>query len=213
VRRLPSPASGGSAPREPSKESARRPSPVEGTSSSGRSDALTCSGGNGLTRSSRCYVGTRQRSTLGRPREVSEGSTRQSRSPADKAAAPSPTPRASPGVVASWPEAGICAVEREAVGGRMTARWSGVASGIRAASCGRAPKGGLDVERWRVSHNARQRVSRGDVCHGCSWRETSVVETDSRHLGAVSKERPQGPTRCRAERRTRPVTRNGAGGH
>jgi hypothetical protein len=38
------------APRGPSKGSARRSSPVEGTSSSGRSDALTCSGGNGLTR-------------------------------------------------------------------------------------------------------------------------------------------------------------------
>jgi len=81
----------------------------------------------------------------------------------------------------------------------MTARWSGAVSGIRAAPCGCAPKDGLEVERRRVSHGARSRVSRGDVCHGCSWRETSVVETDSKHLGAVSKERPQGPTRRRVE--------------
>lgn len=50
----------------------------------------------------------------------------------------------------------------------------------------RGPTGDLEIERWRVSHGARWAVSKGDVCHGCSWRETSVVEASSRHLGAVS---------------------------
>lgn len=92
------------APRGPSKESARRSSPVEGTSSSGRSDALTCSGRNGLTRTgpwdARAF---HTRSS----REVSEGPIRQSdRQPTKLRRFPHPG-REPQAVAASWPEAGI----------------------------------------------------------------------------------------------------------
>jgi len=61
------------------------------------------------------------------------------------------------------PEASGRAVKRGAVGGRMTARWSGAAGGSR-----RKPvaESGLDVERRRVSHGARRAVSKRDVFSG-----------------------------------------------
>jgi len=68
----------------------------------------------------------------------------------------------------------------------MTARWSGVARGIASAKSVRIPTGDLEVERRRVSHGARRQSPKVMFRHGCSWRETLVVETDSKHLGAVS---------------------------
>ena len=76
MRQLPTLASGGSSTSRTLEREPARPCSVEGTSSSGRSDALTCSGGNGLTRqgpSGAPALDTRS------SREVSEGSTRQSR--------------------------------------------------------------------------------------------------------------------------------------
>jgi hypothetical protein len=117
------------APRGPSKGSARRSSPVEGTSSSGRSDALTCSGGNGLTRQG--HWARKRRNTRSVTRGV-RGLELAKRPPADKAAALSHHPTrkgSSPGVGRGGQSTRSrhCAVKREAAGGRMIARWSGVA--------------------------------------------------------------------------------------
>jgi hypothetical protein len=95
----------------------------------------------------------------------------------------------------------------------MTARWSGVARRIASAKSVRRSTGDLEVERRRVSHGARRQSPKVMFRHGCSWRETSVVETDSRHLGAATKGWLRGRTRRRVERRRRPVTRNGVHGH
>jgi len=67
--------------------------------------------------------------------------------------------------VVDRPKASRCAVKRVAVGGRMTARWSGAAQ-RRGES--RESRSGLEVERWRVSHGARQTVSKMGVSLGCS---------------------------------------------
>jgi hypothetical protein len=95
----------------------------------------------------------------------------------------------------------------------MTARWSGVVRGSAAPRASALQKaismsnvGGFPTALGGQSPEVMFR-------HGCSWRETSVVETDSRHLGAATEGWLQGRTRRRVERRRRPVTRNGVHGH
>jgi len=68
----------------------------------------------------------------------------------------------------------------------MTARWSGVVRGPATPEASALRKAISKSNVGGFPHDARLEVSRDDVCHGCSWRETSVVETGSRHLGAVS---------------------------
>jgi len=158
--------------------------------------------------------GARQRTTHSRLREVSEGSIRRSfRKPTKLRSFSPPRAKSASKVAADRPEAGNAPSSARPLEARMTARWSGVARGNAYAKSVRSPTGDLEVERRRVSHGARRRSSKGDVCHGCSWRETSVVETSSRHLGAVIEGWPQGRTRHGVERRRRPVARNGAVGH
>ena len=126
------------------------------------------------------------RTTHSRPREVSEGSTRRGYRKPTKLRCFTP-PRAKAHERGSRSaRSRHRAVKRGAVGGRMTARWSGVARGNASARRVRGPTGDLEVERRRVSHGARRQSPKVVFRHGCSWRETSVVETDSRHLDAVT---------------------------
>jgi hypothetical protein len=173
---------------------------------------LTCAGGNGLTRLGlwRAKAHHAQPSTRG-----VRGFDSAELPHAEKAAELHShlVPKAPSSVAADRPEAGDASSNARPLEVRMTARWSGVARGNASAKSASDPTGDLEIERWRVSHSARRAVSRGDVCHGCSWRETSVVEASSRHLDAVIEGWPRGRTRHGVERRRRPVARNGAGGH
>jgi len=102
------------------------------------------------------------RSKHRRPREVSEGSIRRSyRKPTKRRCFTPSRAKASSG--SRTARSRRRAVKRGAAGGRMTARWSGVAR--RAASAHQRWRSNRRsrVERWRVSHSARRRVSRGDV--------------------------------------------------
>jgi hypothetical protein len=79
------------------------------------------------------------------------------------------------------------AVKHGAVGGRMTARWSGVFRGATAATprlrggsrCGTPPG---------FPGSARRAVSEEGVFAMGAREQTSVVETDSKHPGGASKE-------------------------
>jgi hypothetical protein len=76
----------------------------------------------------------------------------------------------------------------------MTARWSGVFRDAAAAT----PRfeEDLEAERRRGFSTAFGGQSPKKVFFAAGAREqTSVVETDSKHLGGASKEKPQGPTR------------------
>jgi hypothetical protein len=77
-------------------------------------------------------------------------------------ASPHLAPRAT-SVAAERPEADVAPSSARVVGGRMTARWSGVARGTQAPISARAPTGDLEVEGRRVSHDVRPAVSKGGV--------------------------------------------------
>jgi hypothetical protein len=78
------------------------------------------------------------------------------------------------------------AVKRAAVGGRMTARWSGVYFDARGNAASRwiwkANAGGF-------SHGARQTASEGDVSTGARDEDVGCRNGNSRHLGAAPEER------------------------
>jgi hypothetical protein len=128
VRRLPPPASGGSAPRGCSQERSRRSSPAEGTSRvRARPAALTCSsvraGPAGLEAGAftRPFSASRQ--------EVSEGSTRRSCRRLTRPRRSSATVRASAKRGSRSTRSLRRAVKHGAVGGWMTARWSSAVLG------------------------------------------------------------------------------------
>jgi hypothetical protein len=100
-----------------------RSSPVEGTSGPESPVALTCPGWTGLTRQARDAPAPLRMS----PKRGVRGLDRRSSCTADKAAALSPTPREGADQGGSREaRSRRRAVKRAAVGGRMTARWSGV---------------------------------------------------------------------------------------
>lgn len=98
--------------------------------------------------------------------EVSEGSVRRSHRQPTRLRCSSP-PKARERRGGSQPaRSRRRAVKHAAAGGRMTARWSGAAPGRsgRAVFAG----GGLEVERWRVSHSARPESPEVVFVRGCS---------------------------------------------
>jgi hypothetical protein len=133
------------------------------------------------------------------------------REAADNAAALLPAPRESAGAAASRPRSRRRAVKHGAVGGRMTARWSGVLherrrrrcvrggsrsgtpAGFPTAPCGQSPKR-VFLRRVLVS-------------------ETSVVEADSKHLGDASKESREALRGAHRQATGRRGARNGAHRH
>jgi hypothetical protein len=142
--------------------------------------------------------------------EASEGSTGEASS-SRKSCCALPAPRESAGAAASRPEAGDVPSKHGAVGGRMTARWSGVlherrrrrrarggsrsgtSAGFPTALCGQSPKR-VFLRRVLVS-------------------ETSVVEADSKHLGDASKESREALRGAHRQATGRRGARNGAHRH
>jgi hypothetical protein len=175
--------------------------------------ALTCTGGNGLTRLGLWRANSAPRPAVHeRCQRVRFGGAPASRQSCGASLPPGAKSAVEGGSRSARSRQRV--VKRAAVGGpddrKVVRRRPRKNASAKSA---RDPTGDLEIERWRVSHSARWVVSEGDVCHGCSWRETSVVEASSRHLDSVIEGWPQGRTRHGVERGRRPVARNGASGH
>jgi hypothetical protein len=141
-------------------------SSAEGTSSFGKAGALTCTGWKGAQ-----AIGSRAltRPRAGRSGEVSEGSNRRSRLQPRKLRRSSPQPeRASAKAGSRSARSRRRAVKHGAVGGRMTARWSGAVLGRNGGNAA-FPRGRSRCRKVGGFPTAfRRAVSRGDVCRGCS---------------------------------------------